>query len=574
MSSREVHALLLAAFCLVAGCDALKGGGDAPERDAPGHEAEEKSDSLTVWGERHEIFIEHPLLVRGRPNKFVTHVTDLQTFQARAKGEITLILESSGRREEVVAKAPVRDGLYTPELTFPTSGEWTVTVKIPESDRTYEVRLPTRWVFDTEAEVARVSAPAGPEGITFLKEQQWRMPFATAEVAQEGVRERLTLSGWVSACADAKAQVTAPLAGRLEASGKEGLPSIGDRVERGQVLALVRPPITSSELLALAQTRQGELSLQQEIESLVFQRRTLEAELRGKLAEAKAGEIKASTALKIAQETHERVQRLRASNSRTDIDVEVARQGVDQAKAELDSVQALVSAYERSIANLDSLLSAPATRPSDEEEERFPVFEVPAPIAGIVVAQDAIVGQFVRPEEPLFAILDSSRVLLEARVPESEMGRIGTSRDALYERPDALDRFVPVLGEGGGRFVYLGLEVDPETRTVPLVYEVPNPDGTLRPGMALSLEVETGRVEDAKVVPASALVDEGGQVVAFVQVSGETFAKRTVTIGLSEGDRVQVLSGLAAGERVVTKGAYALRLASVATSIPAHGHGH
>ena len=59
--------------------------------------------------------------------------------------------------------------------------------------------------------------------------------------------------------------------------------------------------------------------------------------------------------------------------------------------------------------------------------------------------------------------------------------------------------------------------------------------------------------------------------MAFVQVSGETFQKRELTLGMQDGAFVQVLAGLSAGERVVTKGAYAIRLASVSTTIPATG---
>jgi membrane fusion protein, heavy metal efflux system len=133
---------------------------------------------------------------------------------------------------------------------------------------------------------------------------------------------------------------------------------------------------------------------------------------------------------------------------------------------------------------------------------------------------------------------------------------------------------VPILCHGGGRLVYLGTSVDPKTRAVALVYEVPNPDGRLRIGMALTVYVETAHVEEALVVPVAALVDEDGRAVAFVQVSGETFEKRDLTLGIRDGEFVQILAGLAAGERVVTKGGYAVRLASVSTTIPAHGHAH
>ena len=72
---------------------------------------------------------------------------------------------------------------------------------------------------------------------------------------------------------------------------------------------------------------------------------------------------------------------------------------------------------------------------------------------------------------------------------------------------------MPILGAGGGRLVFLGSTVDAKTRTVPLVYEVPNPEGRLRIGMALNVYVETAHSADALVVPVTALVEEDGRTL-------------------------------------------------------------
>jgi RND family efflux transporter MFP subunit len=181
----------------------------------------------------------------------------------------------------------------------------------------------------------------------------------------------------------------------------------------------------------------------------------------------------------------------------------------------------------------------------------------------------------VQTDAPVFTILNTDTVLIEAQLPEADLTRLGPSYRATYETPTAPGTFVSLLSEGGkGRLVALGATVDAKTRTVPLVYEVPNPEGRLRIGMALTVYVETAQVAEALAVPVSALVDEDGWMMAFVQVAGETFQKRDLTLGVQDGAFVQVLAGLAAGERVVTKGAYAIRLASVSTTIPAHGHAH
>jgi RND family efflux transporter MFP subunit len=184
------------------------------------------------------------------------------------------------------------------------------------------------------------------------------------------------------------------------------------------------------------------------------------------------------------------------------------------------------------------------------------------------------VGEHVHPDAPVCTILNTETVLIEAQLPESDLGRLGVSLGATYETTAAPGMFVPILGTGGGRLVFLGTTVDAKTRTLPVVYEVPNPAGRLRIGMALTVYVETANVAEALAVPVSALVEDDGKAVAFVHVSGETFQKRDLTLGIQDGEFVQVLSGLSVGERVVTKGAYAIRLASVSTTIPAHGHAH
>jgi cobalt-zinc-cadmium efflux system membrane fusion protein len=107
-----------------------------------------------------------------------------------------------------------------------------------------------------------------------------------------------------------------------------------------------------------------------------------------------------------------------------------------------------------------------------------------------------------------------------------------------------------------------------------LIYEMKNPDGQFRVGQQVALHVETANAREALAIPHSALVEEGGWFVAYVQLGGETFEKRELRLGIRDGDWVQVLSGLKEGERIVTRGAYAIRLSTATGAIPAHGHTH
>jgi RND family efflux transporter MFP subunit len=317
---------------------------------------------------------------------------------------------------------------------------------------------------------------------------------------------------------------------------------------------MVQPHLAGSDLVTF-------LSSQQQLQAL-------EVELTVKAAAAEAEAIRARVAFNHAEQALRRIRALREQNAKSVRELEEAEFDQRKAEADLSAAEALRKTYERAKKQL-------ADRPrSVDLDHGIPAVELKAPIAGTIVAVNATVGEHVHSDAAVFTILNIDTVLIEAQIPEANLGRLGSSRGATYETSDAPGTFVPILGNGGGRLVHLETIVDPKTRTVALVYEVPNPDGRLRIGMALNVYVETARREEALVVPVSALVDEDGRAIAFVQVSGETFEKRDLTLGIRDGEFVQVLSGFAEGERVVTKGAYAIRLASVSTTIPAHGHPH
>ena len=116
--------------------------------------------------------------------------------------------------------------------------------------------------------------------------------------------------------------------------------------------------------------------------------------------------------------------------------------------------------------------------------------------------------------------------------------------------------------------------MDPESRRIPVIFDVANHDDLLRIGQSLSVRLGTGEAAERVSVPLSAVVDDGGRPVVFVQVAGESFQRRAVRTGPTERGYVQILEGVQPGERVVSKGAYSIRLAALSTQIPAHGHVH
>jgi multidrug efflux pump subunit AcrA (membrane-fusion protein) len=108
---------------------------------------------------------------------------------------------------------------------------------------------------------------------------------------------------------------------------------------------------------------------------------------------------------------------------------------------------------------------------------------------------------------------------------------------------------------------------------VPLWFEIESRPGLI-PGTYVEVFILTNPVAGALVIPLSAVMEEQGNYYCYVQVGGESFEKRELLLGSNDGKQVRVLSGLAEGERVVTKGAYNIKLSTASGTLPAHGHEH
>jgi RND family efflux transporter MFP subunit len=191
-----------------------------------------------------------------------------------------------------------------------------------------------------------------------------------------------------------------------------------------------------------------------------------------------------------------------------------------------------------------------------------------APIAGVVASRRVIPGSRVVGGELLFSIVDPSIVWLEVHVPAARAARLSAATGAAF-RLEGSERTYRT-----GRTVSVGSVVDSLTRTLLVLYEATNADRTIKVGATVTVAVGTGAQVRGIVVPSSAILDEDGRAIGYVQISGERFEKRELALGGTDGTLAVVLSGLRAGERVVTGAAYQVRLASLSTSVPAEGHAH
>jgi Cu(I)/Ag(I) efflux system membrane fusion protein len=191
-------------------------------------------------------------------------------------------------------------------------------------------------------------------------------------------------------------------------------------------------------------------------------------------------------------------------------------------------------------------------------QEVFPLF---ADATGIVTARRVAVGDYVQRGEPLFELVDLSRVWVLFAAYEDDLRRIAVG--------DRIEFTTPALPAQTftTRVTFLDPVLDPETRTAAVRTEVTNPRGTLKPEMLVygTLLPERAGPNDLLTVPKSAVLWTGTRSVVYVKIPDATvpsFEFREVTLGESRGDSYVVTDGLAAGEAVVTYGNFAIDAAA------------
>ena len=192
-------------------------------------------------------------------------------------------------------------------------------------------------------------------------------------------------------------------------------------------------------------------------------------------------------------------------------------------------------------------------RSLEEKGSAVRTLTVRSPASGVVMMRmPGLEGMAVRPGMELFHIADLSTLWLSVEIFEDQLPWLEIGSEAEIE----LSYFPGELFRGRVRFVEP--QLNEETRTVGLRIEVPNPRGRLRAGMYATVRFEPVAAADAVTVPSIALIRTGERNLVIVAEGGGRFTPREVAVG-AQGDRyVQILSGLAPGERIVTSAQFLL----------------
>ena len=327
--------------------------------------------------------------------------------------------------------------------------------------------------------------------------------------------------------------------------------SVGTRVRRGATVAQVNAGTQQAGVAqARAQEAQGRAGIAQ-AESQV-------AQARSGIEAAEAQRRAAQAQLNLAQTQYNRQQPLVERQIISPLEFENVESQLASAQAQVAQADAGVAQARGQLAAAqDGVRAAQASAQAgtagvDAARAQLGFTRVTAPFSGVVEARLAEPGELASPGQPVVRLVGGGGLRVEAGVPERYAGEIEVGTQVTVN-PTAY-----AAEARGGRVVFVGSAIDPDSRTFPIEVQVDDAEGSLRAEMVVSLEVTRATVADALVLPQDAVVrDERGTsvfVVAADSAGADVARRREVQLGSTSGGQVVVAQGLRSGDRVVVRG--------------------
>ncbi len=357
-----------------------------------------------------------------------------------------------------------------------------------------------------EAKPQAAASPSSAAPRTRFSDEQLRHNgIVLAAAGPARIETALQLLGEIKLNQDKSVIVTPRLAGLVETVRVNA----GDRVQRGQVLAVLSSPA---------------------------------------LADQRAEALAANKRLALARNTLEREKQLWEDKISAEQDYLSARQAFHEAEIAAENARQKLA-----------VLGAAAT----DTPQGLTRYEIRSPIAGVIVDKKVAVGEALKEDATVFQVADLSSVWVEVIVPAKELSRVDVGMKARIKA-------AAFEAEGEARLGYVGAVVGEQSRSATARLVLSNPRGLWRPGLPVTVDLNGGTAEVPVAVTADAVQTLDERAVVFVR-QNQQFEARTVTLGRRDGRHVEVLEGLSAGERYAAKNSFLVK-ADIGKAEAEHEH--
>jgi RND family efflux transporter MFP subunit len=380
--------------------------------------------------------------------------------------------------------------------------------------------------------------------------------------------ERHTVQRTVSEPGQLEAYETTPIHAKIAGYAQSVSVDIGYEIKKGQVVAELWVPEVDADLQEKRSAVEQAVARRAQAESAVKVAQSAVNSADARLGEAQAGVKRADADVTrwqledrrvqqlfneraqtgtLLDETHNKLRSAEAASEEIRAKVRSAEAAVREARSELDKAQSDVVA---ATASIDVARSA-----AREAEAMLGYARIEAPFDGIITRRNVHTGHLTRPgadSAPLFVAARSDILRIAVDIPETYSTDVDPGDRALIKLPAMKGRTVE------GKVTRTAWALDPKTRTIRTEIDIPNPGAKLRPGLYAYATVIVEEHKDVLTIPTTAIVPDQDRAFCVV-VSENKAMRRPVVLGLSDGTRAEVASGLEGSEFVVKANAASLR---------------
>ncbi len=382
-----------------------------------------------------------------------------------------------------------------------------------------------------------------PMGCTKKQEKEAEpvVPVQVTDVRRDSIQRIITAEGIL------RAKDQAGIMPKITAPVKQFYVNRGAHVKKGQLLAVLE----NRDLAAAVVDAKGAYD-----QAAAGYRNTASATVPDEA-------VKAQQDVQAAKQAMEAGQKLLQSREQLLREGALARRLVDEAAVTYAQAKSQYATAQKHLESLQSVGSREIVKGAEGQmesargkfqgaEAQLSYAEIRSPISGVVTDRPVFAGEMASAGTPVITVMDVSRVIARANVPVAQAAHLHVGQPATMAETDAAIE-VPA------RVTVVSPAVDPNSTTVEIWVEAANPGERLRPGVTVKLSVVAETIKDTVVIPPEAVLpsQEGGSIAMVV--GADSIAKeRKIEIGVRESDKVQILKGLQAGEKVVTVGGLGL----------------
>jgi HlyD family secretion protein len=321
----------------------------------------------------------------------------------------------------------------------------------------------------------------------------------------------------------------------------------GDRVKAGQLLATLE----NRDLSASAVENKGSLA-----QAEAAYATTTAASLPEEMRKAELDTEQARQALDAEQKLYDSREKLYQQGALPRKDLDQARVSLTQARSQYEIAQQHWNALQAG-GKQQALKSASGQLESARgkylgSEAQLSYSGIHSPIKGFITERAVYPGEMATAGTPLLVVMDTSAIIAKAHIPQQDARSLKVGNPGELTAA-GLDDKIPA------RITVVSPATDPNSTTIEIWARAANPANHLRPGTTAQLSVTVQKIENAIVVPASAILNQPDESRAVMVVGPDNRAHlQAVQVGIQNGDEVQITSGLQAGQQVITSGAYGL----------------